>query len=77
MGRVTIMGLAGANFLCAWITERFIAPYVAKVIGYAQTAIYMLQIDPRHSVVSTRRLARIKKWEASGKKFKVIQEEFQ
>ncbi|KAJ3312746.1 hypothetical protein HDV04_002710 [Boothiomyces sp. JEL0838] len=79
-GRVVIVAVAIFNFVASWLVERYVIFYLVKFLGLITERIRIMKIDRNvvdtHSNYSLHRLAKIEKWRQSGKKFKIIRDEF-
>lgn len=73
--RITIVFVALANFALAWLMEQYLAPGFAKLIAKVSDRLYLWNLDG-YGDVPPARVAKIRKWTVSGKRFKIIQEEF-
>ncbi|KAI8916065.1 hypothetical protein EDD86DRAFT_272937 [Gorgonomyces haynaldii] len=75
--RTFVFALAVLNFGVSWTAERYIFPQIAKWIGTISER--MLLKEPRtidEANLPPMRLAKIRKWQQNGKRFKIIQDQF-
>ena len=64
-GRLFVMGIAILNFVTSMVSERWIFPWISKLIG----VLFMNKDGGAQG--------RVERWKAKGKTFKAIEYEFQ